>query len=185
MKVSYLDCNSFVIQMWAQFWGTANINLPPIALCAPKISARNCAVISQRERMSCWLDCHQCFSVLRYFLWGFSPWLVGAGPYFTVEAEQGCRCNWARSATFITFVILTRITVWVQEAGHFHSSPPIKHLRLPTHTHRGCSPDTWQLPPLSLLLTLRTQGKQMSCQHLRNNSRGPTHSRSKRQTTLC
>lgn len=79
---------------------------------------------------------------------------------------------------------LTVTTVWVQEAGHFCSSSPIICLRLPIQIHRGCSPETSQPPPLSLLLTLRTQGRYMPCQHHRNNSRGPTHPRSMRQTTL-
>lgn len=93
--------------MSPQFWGTASINLPRIALAHNMLLKPVLRIVqwfSQTEGVSWWLDCHHRFFVLIYFLKGFSPWLVWGELYFTVEAEQGCRWSWARSATFITSV---------------------------------------------------------------------------------
>lgn len=94
------------------------------------------------------------------FLWGFSPRFDWAGPCFTIEAEQGCRWSWPRSATFITFVktdcknsrkLDPSSALLPSYASGFPSTStgtvhqrPVKHLPYPCCLHSGSKVSTYQ-----------------------------------------
>lgn len=93
--------------MSSQFRRTAITNLPGITLVyyMPLKSALGIVqwLVRGKGQAVGWTITNVSL-VLMCFLWGFSPRFDWAGPCFTIEAEQGCRWNWPRSATFITFV---------------------------------------------------------------------------------